>query len=66
MARAVYVRRGVATKYVTIVAVHPTDTDEHLIDLALELSNETRPRLFGWGVKRHPDEGTATVALHID
>jgi hypothetical protein len=41
------------------------DSDESLIDAAIEHAGETRSSLFGWHVKRY-DEGSAVVSLYTD
>lgn len=57
--------RSSARKIVTIKSVgHATDTE--IEDFAMAKANESRASLFGWDVKRFPDEDAAEVTLWTD
>jgi hypothetical protein len=62
--RAVTVTGRIPTKTVRVEDVTPDDSDEDILEVALDFAGETRSSLFGWTVYRF--DSVASVALHTD
>lgn len=63
--RVVQVEKGRTMKRVVLTDT-TGETDEQVLDAALDAARETPSSLFGWVIDRDKARGVAVVTLHTD